>query len=340
MIFVKGIGALLLTLVGFSVFSMKFPKGDKAMGGLADAAVATFLVEAIFKYICGDFAGVAFLGEVGGAAGSMGAVASAALVGIAMGTNPVYAVATGAAVAGFGILPGFIASYILYFILKKLDKWLPAGLDVILCALIAAALGRGIATVVDPAVNSLIAVIGDAITIATNQSPLFMGFILGGLMKMICTSPLSSMALTAMLALKGLPMGIAAVACFGGAFSNALIFKKLNLGNNSRVLAVILEPLTQADIITQNPLPVYSSSFLGGGLSGIVAAVLGIIDNAPGTASTIPGLLAPFAFNSPLKVILAMSIAVVCGCIAGYIDAIIFEKLGFKKDVRRSLEGN
>jgi len=338
MIFVKGIGTLLLTLAGFSVFSMKFPKGDKAMGGLADAAVATFLVEAIFKYICGDFVGIAFLGEVGGAAGSMGAVASAALVGIAMGTNPVYAVATAAAVAGFGILPGFIASYVLYFILKRLNKWLPAGLDVIVCSLTAAALGRGIATLVDPAVNHLISIIGDSITIATNQSPIFMGFILGGLMKMICTSPLSSMALTAMLALKGLPMGIAAVACFGGSFTNALIFKRLNLGNNSRVLAVMLEPLTQADIITQNPIPIYCSNFFGGGLAGIGAAALGIINNAPGTASPIPGLLAPFAFNSPLKVLAAMGIAAVGGSIAGFIGSIVFEKLGFKKEIRTTVE--
>ena len=49
MTFFKGIGALVFALVAFSVFSFKLPKGDKAMGGLADAAVATFLVEAIFK---------------------------------------------------------------------------------------------------------------------------------------------------------------------------------------------------------------------------------------------------------------------------------------------------
>ena len=46
--FFKGIGALLLTLAAFSVFSLKFPRGDKAIGGLADAAVATFLVEGMF----------------------------------------------------------------------------------------------------------------------------------------------------------------------------------------------------------------------------------------------------------------------------------------------------
>ena len=72
--FFKGIFALLLMLAGFSLFTLKFPKGNKAMGGLADAAVATFLVEAIFKYICGDFAGITFLGEVGAASGGMDAV--------------------------------------------------------------------------------------------------------------------------------------------------------------------------------------------------------------------------------------------------------------------------
>lgn len=335
--FFKGIGALLLTLAAFSLFSIKFPKGSKAMGGLADAAVATFLVEAIFKYICGDFVGISFLGEVGAASGGMGGVASAALVGLAMGTNPVYAVASAAAVSGFGILPGFIAAYILYFILKRVDKLMPAGLDVIVCSLLAAGLGRAIAVFVDPAVNSIISIIGDAITVATSQSPVLMGFVLGGLMKMICTSPLSSMALTAMLGLTGLPMGIAAVACFGGSFTNALIFKKLNLGDNSRVLAVMLEPLTQADIITQNPLPIYGSNFFGGGLSGIAAAMLGIINNAPGTASPIPGLLAPFAFNSPVKVLLAMALAAVGGSIAGFVGGAIFAKLGFKKEKDGSL---
>ncbi len=329
MMFLKGIGALVLTLAAFSVFSLKFPRGDKAMGGLADAAVATFLVEAIFKYICGDFIGISFLGEVGTASGSMGAVAAAALVGLGMGTNPTYAIASAAAVAGFGILPGFIAAYILHFILKKTVRYLPSGLDVIVGTLMAAAVARGIAIMVDPAVNAVISTVGDSISIATSQSPVMMGLILGGLMKMICTSPLSSMALTAMLGLTGLPMGIAAIACFGGSFTNALILKNLKLGDNGRVLAIMLEPLTQADIITQNPIPIYGSNFFGGALSGIVAAVLGIVNNAPGTASPIPGMLAPFAFNEPMTVVLALALAAVGGTIAGFVGSIVFKKLGF-----------
>lgn len=331
--FFKGIFALLLMLVGFSLFTLKFPKGDKAMGGLADAAVATFLVEAIFKYICGDFAGIAFLGEVGAASGSMGAVASCALVGIAMGTTPMFAVAAAAACAGFGILPGFIAAYLLHFILKKTVRYLPAGLDVIFGALMAAALARAIAMFTEPAVNSVIGIVGTSIDVATTQSPILMGLILGGLMKPICTSPLSSMALTAMLGLTGLPMGIAAVACFGGSFTNAMVFKRLKLGDNGRVIAVMLEPLTQADIITKNPIPIYGCNFFGGAISGVAAAMLGIVNNAPGTASPIPGLLAPFAFNDPIKVIFAMAIAAVGGTVAGIVGSTIFKKLGFGNEV-------
>lgn len=329
MVFLKGIGALLLALIAFSVFSSRLPKGDKAMGGLANAAVATFLVEAIFKYICGDFFGIGFLGSVGAANGSMGAVAAAVLVGLNLGVHPVFVMAAAASVGDCGILTGFLTAYFLSLFLERLTRLLPPGLDVIVGALAAAALARALAVLVDPAVNSVISAVGEAITVATSQSPVIMGLVLGGLLKIVCTSPLSSMALTAMLGLTGLPMGIAAVACFGGAFSNAVIFKSLKLGDNSRVLAVILEPLTQADIITRNPLPMYSSSFVGGAASGVIAALLGIVNHAPGTASTIPGLLAPFAFNPPGRVILAMGLAAVCGLAGGIAVAAVFKKLGF-----------
>ena len=157
-------------------------------------------------------------------------------------------------------------------------------------------------------------------------------FLLGGILKMICTSPLSSMALTAMLGLTGLPMGIAAIACFGGAFSNGILFAKLKLGDRSSVIAVMLEPLTQAHIITRYPIPVYASSFIGGALSGIPAALLGIIDNAPGTASPIPGLLAPFAFNPTGKVLLALALSVVMGVLGGLIGATLFKRFTVEKE--------
>ena len=321
-----GMGLLLLTLAGFSLFSMKAPKGSAAMSGLANAAVATFLVEAVHRYISGDLLGSAFLGEVGSVSGSLGGVASAILIPISMGANPLFAVVAGVAVGGYSILPGFVVGYLIGFIAPVIEKHLPAGLDTILGALLLAPIARGIAFLTEPVVNAAMGYIGNTITAATDQSPVLMGFLLGGIIKMICTSPLSSMALTAMLGLTGLPMGIAAIACFGGSFTNGIIFAQLKLGKPSNIAAVMLEPLTQAHIITRHPIPIYGSNFFGGGLAGIAAALLGIVNNAPGTASPIPGLLAPFAFNPPVKVLIALALGAVGGTLAGFAGSIVFKK--------------
>lgn len=321
-----GMGLLLITLAGFSLFSMKAPKGSAAMSGLANAAVATFLVEAVHRYISGDLFGIEFLGEVGSVSGGLGGVASAILIPIGMGANPLFAVVAGVAVGGYSILPGFVVGYLIGFIAPAIEKHLPAGLDTILGALVLAPVARGIAFLTDPIVNTAMGYIGNTITAATDQSPVLMGFLLGGIIKMICTSPLSSMALTAMLGLTGLPMGIAAIACFGGSFTNGIIFARLKLGKPSNIAAVMLEPLTQAHIITRHPIPIYGSNFFGGGLAGIAAALLGIVNNAPGTASPIPGLLAPFAFNPPGKVLLALALGAVGGTLAGFAGSIVFKK--------------
>lgn len=328
---IKGVGFLLMTLAVFSIFSLKFPKGSKAMSGMANAAVATFLVEAVHKYITGDLLGFAFLAEVGSTSGSLGGVAAAAMVPICMGVNPVYAIVAGVACGGYGILPGFIAGYIVGLVAPYIEKYLPEGLDLILGALLLAPASRAIAMFVDPGVNSVLNVIGGTITAAADQSPVVMGFLLGGIMKMICTSPLSSMALTAMLGLTGLPMGIAAIACFGGSFTNGMIFHKMGYGNKSNIIAVMLEPLTQAHIITAHPIPIFASNFFGGGIAGLGAAMLGIINNAPGTASPIPGLIAPFGFNPPVKVIIALAIAAAGGLLAGWVGGTVFSRLEAKK---------
>ena len=326
MTIVSGVGLLLITLAAFSLFSLKMPKGQLAMSGMANAAIATFLVEAVHKYITGDLIGLEFFRLVGETSGSLAGVAAAIMVPISMGANPVFAVTAGVAVGGYGILPGFIAGYVVGLISPFIEKKLPEGLNIIGGALLIAPFARFIAFAVDPAVNATLIRIGATISAATEQSPIVMGFLLGGIIKMICTSPLSSMALTAMLGLTGLPMGIAAIACVGGSFTNGIIFARLKLGDRSNVIAVMLEPLTQADIITSHPIPIYCSNFFGGGLSGIAAAVFHIVNNAPGTASPIPGLLAPFAFNPAVNVLLALVFAVVGGTLAGFVGSIVFKK--------------
>lgn len=337
---IKGIGLLLLALSMFSLFSFKMPKGQEAMSGLANAAVATFLVEAIHKYITGDLVGISFLGEVGNASGSMGAVAAVILIGLSMKINPVYAVVAGVSVSGYGILPGFFAGYLVGLLAPKIEKFLPTGVDLILGALLLAPFSRMVAHLADPLVTMTLNNIGNTIAIAADQSPYVMGFLLGGIIKMICTSPLSSMALTAMLGLQGLSMGIAAIACVGGSFTNGTIFKRLGLGDRSNVIAVMLEPLTQADIITKHPLQIYSSNFLGGALAGLSAAYFNIINNAPGTASPIPGLLAPFGFNPASNVLFAIFFAVLGGIFAGYVGSSFFIFLERRKLTSRKVLSN
>lgn len=322
---ISGVGLLLLTLGGFSLFSLKMPKGSLAMSGMANAAIATFLVEAIHRYISGDLFNLSFFEEVGITSGSMGGVAAAIAVPISMGANPVLCIVAGVACGGYGILPGFFAGYLVGLIAPLIERKLPEGLNIIAGALIIAPLARFLAFAINPVVDATLAQIGGTISAAAEQSPIIMGLLLGGIIKMICTSPLSSMALTAMLGLNGLAMGIAAIACFGGSFTNGLIFKRLKLGDSSNVLAVMLEPLTQAPIITANPIPIYCSNFVGGGLAGISAAVFQIVNNAPGTASPIPGLLAPFAFNKPSTVLFALLFAAIGGSLAGLLGSIVFK---------------
>ena len=85
----------------------------------------------------------------------------------------------------------------------------------------------------------------------------------------------------------------------------------------------MLEPLTQAPIVTANPIPIYGSNFFGGGFAGISAAVFHVVNDAPGTASPIPGLLAPFAFNPVQNVLFALLFAAIGGSVAGFVGGTI-----------------
>lgn len=92
----------------------------------------------------------------------------------------------------------------------------------------------------------------------------------------------------------------------------------------------MLVTLTQAQSITSNPIPIYGSNFFGGGFAGISAVVFHIVNDAPGTASPIPGLLAPFAFNPVQNVLLALLFAAIGGSVAGLVGGTIFKHIRMK----------
>ncbi|OQY42418.1 MAG: transcriptional regulator [Fusobacteriia bacterium 4572_74] len=320
---------LLLVLVGFTAFSLKMPKGMKAMGALAGAATASFLVEAFHFYVGGDLFGITILRDLGAASGGMGGVAAATLVALALGSSPVYAVLIGCAVSGFGILPGFFAGYVLGFVLPKMEEKIPDGIDLIAVIVIAALLARLVAIGADPLVNATLINIGKIITQATAQSPTIMAIILGGVITVVATAPLSSMALTAMLGLTGLPMAIGALAVMGSSFMNGVFFHKI-FKDKSTTIAVAVEPLTQADLISANPIPVYCTNFVSGAIAGLIVTHFGLINNAAGTATPIAGLMVMYGFNSPLKVTMAASLCAVSGLTIGYIGSLIFKNFKIK----------
>ena len=136
---------LVLVLVIFTLFTYKAPSGMRAMGALANAAIATFLVEAFNKYVGGEVFGIKFLEQLGDAAGGLGGVAAAGLTALAIGVSPVYALVIGAACGGLDLLPGFFAGYIVGYLMKYTEKYVPDGVDLIGSIVLLAPLARLIA---------------------------------------------------------------------------------------------------------------------------------------------------------------------------------------------------
>ena len=98
----------------------------------------------------------------------------------------------------------------------------------------------------------------------------------------------------------------------------------MKLGTKKDSIAVAIEPLTQADLISANPIPVYVTNFIGGGLSGIIVAMMGITVSTPGLATQIAGFAVSVAENGMRGFIAAVACAVV-SIIAGYIGYFIFK---------------
>ena len=333
-----GTALLLVVLALFTLFSYKAPQGMKAMGGLANAACASFLVEAFHFSFFGEVLGIKFLENVGAANGSLGGVAAATLVPLALGVSPVYAVMIGLTCLNFKILPGFIAGYLVSFVVKYLEKKVPAGLDLIVIIMVGAPLAYLIGDVTSPVVNGVLGTIGTVLTEASSASPILMGIILGGLITVVATAPLSSMALTAMIGLTGAPMAIGALSVFGSSFMNFVFFSKMKFGSKKDNIAVAIEPLTQADLISANPIPVYVTNFIGGAMSGVIIALMGLINNSPGTATPIAGLAVMFAYNPATKVVIAAVGCALVSILAGFIGYAIFKN--YKITTADKIRGN
>ncbi|OHO43039.1 transcriptional regulator [Aerococcus sp. HMSC035B07] len=320
-----GVALLILVLALFTLFTFKAPKGRETMGAFADASCATLLVEAFLNSFVGNIFDADFFSEVGMAAGSMGGAAAACMIPLALGASPVAAMLCGAATFGLGILPGLVAGYTCYWILQYIEKKLPAGLDLLVMIIVVAPLARFIAIASEPVVEAALLNIGKSIEASSNAAPAIMGIIVGGIMAVVSSSPISSMALSAMLGLTGLPMGVTTMAVFGSAFVNWMTYRELKLGGPRESLAVFLEAKTQVDLTSANPFPVYLADFIGGGLCGLVVALAGMVNEASSTATPFAGLAVMFAYNPAMKVVIMAVACALIGLVTAYISAKCFK---------------
>ena len=70
---------------------------------------------------------------------------------------------------------------------------------------------------------------------------------------------------------------------------NGTLFHRLKLGDRKSTISVSIEPLSQADIVSANPIPIYITNFFGGA-AGLIVALSGMINDATGTHQLLDSL--------------------------------------------------
>ncbi|WP_205842209.1 PTS sugar transporter subunit IIC [Natranaerobius trueperi] len=80
------------------------------------------------------------------------------------------------------IIPGYVMSLAIPYI----EKSFPKGTELIIGAVVFAPASRLIGVISTPIVDTTLLNIGDTILLASQQAPIVMGFLLGGIIKMIC----------------------------------------------------------------------------------------------------------------------------------------------------------
>ncbi|MHA3065307.1 PTS sugar transporter subunit IIC [Lacticaseibacillus saniviri] len=321
---VLGIVTLLAVIGIMTLFTFKAPNGKKAVGALSGAACATFLPQAFLSYAIGGVFHVEFVKQIGDIMGSLGGLAAGALVPLAFGISPVFSVLLGVSLLKVKLLPAFIAAYLVSFLIKWIEKKVTGGLDLIVVVLVGPILVNLIANILSPGVLMVLGAIGSVITEASQGNPLVMGAVLGAIIPIVGMTPLSSMVLTSLIGLTGIPMAIGALCCTGNSFLNFALFKKMKFGDDATTLAVAIEPLTQIDIIAANPIPIFVTNALAGAINGMIVTMFGLVINVTGMATPWAGLIVAFGFNNPMRVLMAVALIFVVSVAFGFLGGYVF----------------
>lgn len=327
---VLGVLMLFAVIALMSLFTFKAPYGRKSVSALSGAACATFLPQAFLSYAIGEVFHVEIARQIGDVMGSMGGLAAGALVPLAFGISPVFSMIVGISLMKFKLLPAFIAAYLISFLIKEIEKRVTGGLDLIVVVLVAPLLTNLVATLIQPGVMGILTVIGGTITVATKGNPYVMGAVLGAIIPLVGMTPLSSMVLTSLIGLVGTPMAIGALGCTGNSFLNFSFFRKMKFGDDATTIAVTIEPLTQLDIVSANPIPIFVTNLVAGAINGIIVTMFGLVVRVTGMATPWAGLIVVFGMNPLVKTLIAVILIFINSTIWAYVGAYFFNHADIK----------
>lgn len=322
---ILGVLVLLAVIAIMTLFTFKAPNGKKAVSALSGAACATFLPQAFLSYAIGGVFHIEFIKQIGDVMGSLGGLAAGSLIPLAFGISPVFSILLGVSLLKFKLLPAFIAAYVISFLIKEIQKRVTDGLDLIVVVLVGPILVNLIATMISPVVLMILHLIGGTITTAAQGNPYVMGAVLGAIIPLVGMTPLSSMVLTSLIGLVGVPMAIGALGCTGNSFLNFSLFRKMKFGDDSTTLAVAIEPLTQIDIIAANPVPIFATNAVAGAINGIIVTSFGLVINVTGMATPWAGLIVALGMNPIVNTLIAVGLILVNSTIWAYVGAYIFK---------------
>lgn len=328
---ILGVGTLLIVLAVMTLFLKFVPYGKQGLQALSGAACATFLPQAFLSYAIGGVFNVKFLQEIGDLVGGLSGVAVGILTCLKLGVSPVFAVIVGLVLHDFKLLPAFIAAYIIAFGIKWIEKKVPEGLDLIVVILVAPAITFGLAQLISPGVMAILKQIGGAITSVGDNNPYALAIILGLVIPVTGMTPLSSMVLTSLLGLTGVPMAIGALTCMGSSFVNFVLFRTLKIGGPSKAFAVGIEPLTQIDLIAQYPVQLYGINAIIGMVNASIVTFVGLVINVTGMATPIAGAIVLFGFNNAVKTIVTIIVVAIVSIILAFIFGKLINKFNLTK---------
>ena len=321
---ILGVGTLVLVLIIMTLFLKFAPYGKQGLQALSGAACATYLPQAFLSYAIGGVFHIKFFQEIGDLAGSLSGIAVGILTCLNLRVSPVFAVIVGLVLHDQKLLPAFIAAYIVAFGIKFIEKKVPEGLDLIVVILLAPAITFGLANLISPGVIAVLKQIGSAISSVGNDNPYALAVILGLVIPVTGMTPLSSMVLTSLLGLTGIPMAIGALTCTGASFANAVLFSRLHIGKKTNAFAVFIEPLTQIDLIARYPLQLFGSNAIIGVVNACIVTFSGLVINVKGMATPIAGAIVLFGFNNAVtSVITIVAVGIVSVVLAFVLSSLI-----------------